>query len=64
VARGLNSRSPEQAEKDSAQVSLLYSEAAKELTSLKRSAIVNQLYGGWTLAVEKQKLQRDRSDNQ
>jgi len=39
--------------KKSRQVSLLYSKAAKELTSLKQSAIVNQLYGGWTLAVEK-----------
>ncbi|KAI9429201.1 hypothetical protein H4582DRAFT_1807464 [Lactarius indigo] len=52
-----------QGEKDPARVSALYSEATRELTSLKRSAIVNQLYGGWTLAVEKQKLQRERSDN-
>ncbi|KAH8984922.1 hypothetical protein EDB92DRAFT_1454104 [Lactarius akahatsu] len=52
-----------QGEKDPARVSALYSEAARDLTSLKRSAIVNQLYGGWTLAVEKQKLQRERSDN-
>ncbi|KAI9462769.1 hypothetical protein BJY52DRAFT_1255040 [Lactarius psammicola] len=52
-----------QGEKDPARVSVLYTEAVKELTSLKRSAIVNQLYGGWTLAVEKQKLQRERSDN-
>lgn len=53
----------EQGEKDPARVAILYSDAAKELTSLRRSAIVNQLYGGWTLAVEKQKLQRERSDN-
>ncbi|KAH9026272.1 hypothetical protein EDB83DRAFT_2230453 [Lactarius deliciosus] len=52
-----------QGEKDPARVSALYSEAARDLTSLKRSAIVNQLYGGWTLAVEKQKLQRERSDS-
>ncbi|KAH9059587.1 hypothetical protein EDB87DRAFT_1684658 [Lactarius vividus] len=52
-----------QGEKDPARVSALYSEASRDLTSLKRSAIVNQLYGGWTLAVEKQKLQRERSDN-
>jgi len=32
----------------------MYAEAVKELTVLRRSAIVNQLYGGWTLAVEKQ----------
>jgi hypothetical protein len=32
----------------------MYSDAAKELTVLRRSAIVNQLYGGWMLAVEKQ----------
>jgi hypothetical protein len=60
VARQLN---PSQGEKDPARVAVLYSEAAKELTSLRRSAIVNQLYGGWTLAVEKQKLQRERSDS-
>ncbi|KAF8268338.1 hypothetical protein EI94DRAFT_1682936 [Lactarius quietus] len=52
-----------QGERDPARVAVLCSEAAKELTSLRRSAIVNQLYGGWTLAVEKQKLQRERSDN-
>ncbi|KAH9174810.1 hypothetical protein EDB89DRAFT_2067361 [Lactarius sanguifluus] len=52
-----------QGEKDPVRVSALYSEAARDLTSLKRSAIVNQLYGGWTLAVEKQNLQRERSDN-
>lgn len=41
----------------------LHSEGVRELTALKRGAIVNQLYGGWTLAVEKQDLQRERSDN-
>jgi hypothetical protein len=63
VARLLNYFSLEQGEKDPARVAALYSDAVKELTSLRRSAIVNQLYGGWTLAVEKQKLQRERSDN-
>jgi hypothetical protein len=30
----------------------MYAEAVKEHTVLQRSAIVNQLYGGWKLAVE------------
>lgn len=51
-----------QNEKDTARVSSLYSDAVKELAVLKRSAIVNQLYGGWRLAVEKQKPSRDRGD--
>ena len=63
VARRFNYSSLGQGEKDPARVAVLYSDAARELTSLRRSAIVNQLYGGWTLAVEKQKLQRERSDN-
>lgn len=42
-----------QKEKDPARVAALHSESVKELTALKRGAIVNQLYGGWTLAVEK-----------
>ncbi|KAN0111805.1 hypothetical protein V8E52_008185 [Russula decolorans] len=52
-----------QNEKDPARVAALHSEGVKELTALKRGAIVNQLYGGWTVAVEKQSLQRERSDN-
>jgi hypothetical protein len=44
-------------------VAALHSEGVKELAALKRGAIVNQLYGGWTLAVEKQNLERERSDN-
>jgi len=44
-------------------VAALYSEGVKELTTVKRGAIVNQLYGGWTLAVEEQNLQRERSDD-
>lgn len=30
---------------------------------LKRSAIVNQLYGGWKLVVEKQEPEHVRSDS-
>ncbi|KAF5392005.1 hypothetical protein D9757_003251 [Collybiopsis confluens] len=52
-----------QAESDPARVQSLYSEAVQELTVLRRSAIVNQLYGGWRLAVEDQKPERFRSDN-
>ena len=37
---------------DSSALSKQYSEAVKELAVLRRSAIVNQLYGGWRLAVE------------
>jgi hypothetical protein len=44
-------------------VAALHGEWVKELAALKRGAIVNQLYGGWTLAVEKQSLERERSDN-
>ncbi|KAF9467705.1 hypothetical protein BDZ94DRAFT_1305323 [Collybia nuda] len=43
-----------QEETDPAKVTNLYSDAVAELTVLRRSVIVNQLYGGWTLAVEKQ----------
>ena len=52
----------QQNEKDPARVAALYSESVKELAALKRGAIVNQLYGGWTLAVEKQNLERESSD--
>lgn len=41
-----------QNESDPEKVRSLYSDAVKELTVLRRSAIVNQLYGGWKLAVE------------
>ncbi|GLB39788.1 putative complex I LYR family protein [Lyophyllum shimeji] len=41
-----------QAESDPNRVRNMYTEAAKELSVLRRSAIVNQLYGGWRLAVE------------
>lgn len=53
----------QQNEKDPVRVAALYNESLKELAALKRGAIVNQLYGGWTLAVEKQNLQRESSDN-
>ncbi|KAH7883076.1 hypothetical protein F5I97DRAFT_1901739 [Phlebopus sp. FC_14] len=43
-----------QAEQDTARLSLAYNEAVKELAVLRRSAVVNQLYGGWRLAVEEQ----------
>ncbi|TFK31877.1 hypothetical protein BDQ12DRAFT_693410 [Crucibulum laeve] len=55
-----------QAESDPTKVRALYSEAAHDLTVLRRSAIVNQLYGGWRLAVEGEKKAgqfKTRSDN-
>jgi len=52
-----------QNERDPERVGALYRESVKELAALKRGAIVNQLYGGWTLAVEKQGQQRGRSDS-
>ncbi|KAH7922130.1 hypothetical protein BV22DRAFT_1071020 [Leucogyrophana mollusca] len=51
-----------QAEEDQAKLSSMYSDAVKELAVLRRSAIVNQLYGGWKLAVEDQKEVRTRGD--
>ncbi|EJF56471.1 hypothetical protein BD309DRAFT_991850 [Dichomitus squalens] len=51
-----------QNETDPAKLSAFYSEKAKELAVLKRSAIVNQLYGGWRLVVEEQKPERERGD--
>ncbi|KAK7678066.1 hypothetical protein QCA50_019007 [Cerrena zonata] len=52
-------------EQDPAKLSAFYSEKAKELATLKRSAIVNQLYGGWKLVVENEKpnAQLDRGDS-
>ncbi|KAF8065105.1 hypothetical protein FPV67DRAFT_1562942 [Lyophyllum atratum] len=55
-----------QAETDPSRVRNLYSDAVKELAVLRRSAIVNQLYGGWRLAVEKEREPgtfKERSDN-
>ncbi|KIJ64751.1 hypothetical protein HYDPIDRAFT_89584 [Hydnomerulius pinastri MD-312] len=51
-----------QAEQDPAKLSLAYNEAVKELAVLRRSAVVNQLYGGWRLAVEEQSDVRTRGD--
>ncbi|TFK29521.1 hypothetical protein FA15DRAFT_664066 [Coprinopsis marcescibilis] len=44
-----------QSETDPNKVRDLYSQAVKDSTVLRRSSIVNQLYGGWKLAVEVQK---------
>ncbi|KAL4250969.1 complex I LYR family protein [Abortiporus biennis] len=52
-----------QHENDPAKLSAFYGDRVKELAVLKRSAIVNQLYGGWKLVVEKQKPIRERSDS-
>jgi len=41
-----------QNESDPEKVRSMYAEAVKEHTVLQRSAIVNQLYGGWKLAIE------------
>ena len=35
----------------------MYSELVKENAVLRRSAVVNQLYGGWKLAVEAKELE-------
>jgi len=51
-----------QEEQDPAKLSSMFSDAVKELAVLRRSAIVNQLYGGWKLAVEDQKEVRTRGD--
>lgn len=44
----------------------MYSDAVKDLTVVRRGAIVNQIYGGWKLAVEVEKKPEsllERSDN-
>lgn len=43
-----------QKETDPERLRVLYAEAVKEQTILQRSALVNQLYGGWKVAVEVQ----------
>ncbi|EPT02000.1 hypothetical protein FOMPIDRAFT_1160879 [Fomitopsis schrenkii] len=50
-------------ETDPVKLSTFYNEKTKELAALKRGAIVNQLYGGQQLVVERQNEQRERSDN-
>ena len=37
----------------------MYREAKQELDVLRRSVIVNQMYGGWRLSVEAQQAERD-----
>lgn len=51
-----------QAEQDPAKLSQAYNEAVKELAVLRRSAVVNQLYGGSRLAVEEHSNIRTRGD--
>ncbi|KAJ3775836.1 hypothetical protein FB446DRAFT_723891 [Lentinula raphanica] len=51
-----------QSESDPARAQNLFAEATRELAVLRRSAIVNQLYGGWRLAVEDQKPAMTRAD--
>jgi len=41
-----------QNESDPTKLRTMYAEAVSDLAVLRRSAIVNQLYGGWKLAVE------------
>ncbi|EIN14599.1 hypothetical protein PUNSTDRAFT_58119 [Punctularia strigosozonata HHB-11173 SS5] len=48
---------------DDMQLSSFYNNAVQELAVLRRSAIVNQLYGGWKLVVEKQSPKRLRGVN-
>lgn len=50
-------------EQDPAKLRAFYDEKKKELEVLKRSAIVNQLYGGWKLVVEQQQPVRERADS-
>ncbi|THH18878.1 hypothetical protein EW146_g2164 [Bondarzewia mesenterica] len=52
-----------QNEQDPTKLSAFYNENVKDLAVLKRSAIVNQLYGGWRLVVEKEKPVHLRGDN-
>ena len=51
-----------QKEQDPNRLQSMFDEAVKENAVLKRSAIVNQMYGGWRLVVEKQSPTRERSD--
>ncbi|KAL9709360.1 hypothetical protein Ac2012v2_007716 [Leucoagaricus gongylophorus] len=44
-----------QAEEDPQKLRTMYNDAVKEFNVIRRSAIVNQLYGGWRLAVEVEK---------
>lgn len=51
-----------QAEQDSIKLSQAYNEAVKELSVLRRCAVMNQLYGGERLAVEEQSDVRTQGD--
>ena len=51
---------PKHAEKAHINGSFSDPDKVKELAVLRRSAIVNQLYGGWRLVVEKQQPERER----
>ncbi|PSR75666.1 hypothetical protein PHLCEN_2v8957 [Hermanssonia centrifuga] len=67
VRRTKNTFHEIQNESDPAKLSAFYNEQVKELAVIKRSAIVNQLYGGWRLVVEglkdKPEAQLERSDS-
>lgn len=52
----------QQNESDPDRLRSMYAEAVKESAVLKRSSIVNQLYGGWRLALEVQKEPTERPD--
>ncbi|KAJ7757051.1 hypothetical protein B0H16DRAFT_1537869 [Mycena metata] len=55
-----------QKETDAGKIRSIYSDAVAELAVLRRSAIVNQMYGGWRLAVEDMKKPEtftERGDN-
>ncbi|KAI0717889.1 hypothetical protein C8T65DRAFT_640285 [Cerioporus squamosus] len=52
-----------QDETDPAKLAVFHAEKSNELAALKRSAVVNQLYGGWRLVVEDQQPQRERGSN-
>ncbi|KAJ7077806.1 hypothetical protein C8R43DRAFT_940218 [Mycena crocata] len=55
-----------QSETDAAKIQSMYSDAVAELAVLRRSAAVNQMYGGWRLAVEgvkKPETIAERGDN-
>ena len=47
-----------QNESDPERLRSMYCEVVKESAMLRRSAIVNQLYGGWKLAVEANQLEK------
>ncbi|KAF9781310.1 hypothetical protein BJ322DRAFT_269372 [Thelephora terrestris] len=52
-----------QNESDPAKLTSFYRTTVEELSVLKRSAIVNSLYGGRKLVVEKDKIERTRGVN-